>query len=135
VNSKFKKVLISIPIILIVTAGIFWLAWTRFSARNAAIMHNAEQSLKRDIAQELPRGSDRSRVQEFLTARGMVSTVYQPLPDEQRTVYEGASTIVDTNTREIEGPLFNCQIRVIFMLDNSGKMMGYRDKFVCRNPI
>ena len=120
---------------LFVAVGILWLAWTRFSAKNASIMHNAEQSLKREIAQELPAGSDKSQVQKFLKAHGMVSTVYEPLPNEQKTVYEGASMLVDANTREIEGPLFNCRIRLIFMLDNSGKMTGYRDKFICRNPL
>ena len=107
----------------------------RLSARNTAVMRSAEQSLKREIAQQLPPGSDKSRLQEFLKARGMASTVYQPLTKENETVYEGASLIVDANTPEIEGPLFNCQIRLIFMLDNADKLLGYRDKFTCRNPF
>lgn len=113
---------------------VVWGVWRNASLRSSAILHQANDSLKRDIDQELPRGSDKSRVVEFLSAHDMYTDGYRTLGGSYKPVYDEASAIIDAN-KKIETSALVCEIHVTFKFDNNEKLQGYRDNVVCKGPF
>jgi hypothetical protein len=121
--------------ILIVCISALWVGWRIAYVRSAAILHHAEESLKREIEKELPAGSDQVRVAEFLRAHSIYTDGFKRVGDNEKTLYGGASGIIFASTSKLKTVISLCQIEVTFSFDDNDRLLGYSDQIACNGPF
>jgi hypothetical protein len=129
-----KALLVSIGTAIVVTLAL-WAGWRIASAWSAAILRQNEGSLRNQIEKELPMGSDRDRVEEFLRTRSMYTDGFRQLGSEYKASYDGASGIMYATSDDLKTSIFVCKIVVTFKFDGKDKLLGYTDKLVCNGPF
>jgi hypothetical protein len=112
-----------------------WAAWRIANIRSSAKLYRAENTLKQEIDKELPVGSEKAAVSEFLKAHSAYSDGFRPLNEGYRALYKGAAGIMIATTQDIETPILSCRIVVTFRFDKAGKLEDHDDKFACNGPI
>jgi len=125
----FAFVLISVLILVL------WGAWRSANAHSVAVLREAEDSLKREIDRELPAGSDRKRVEQFLNKRALSTEGYRELGSDFQPLYNGANAIIFANSDNIKTTISVCNIFLTFRFDKAGKMEGYSEKVACKGPF
>jgi hypothetical protein len=112
-----------------------WAGWRIASARSTAILRQDEESLKIQIEKELPIGSGRNRVEQFLKAHSMYTDGFRQLGSDYKGSYDGASGIMFATSGNLRTSIFLCKIVVTFRFDDKDKLLGYTDKLVCNGPF
>ena len=126
------------PVSIIMTAVCClaaWAVWSIANSRSSAKLHRAENSLRLEIDRRLPLGSDKTSVSQFLETHAISSDGYRRLNAEYRPLYKGAFGIMVAYTEKIDTPIFLCRIVVTFRFNDSDKLEGYDDSFVCNGPF
>jgi hypothetical protein len=98
----------------------------------------AKNSFEQSIASNLPLGSDKGRVIQFLNAQKMT---YIELQSDQLSYkgndpwYKGAvETIEAITTTQAESLLYGCNMHLELKFDDSSKLLDYRDSMPCSGP-
>ena len=111
----------------IIAAGVVWhRSEVRFS-RSVEELRQTETSLKRAVDEELPQGSDRSRIEGFLGKHQMEYTYYRA----SSSGGERIPAIVDAYTQYVATPSLRCKLHFTFTLDTRDRLLGYKEKYVC----
>jgi hypothetical protein len=130
-----KKSLLVLTGTAIVSILALWVGWRIANVRSAAILRQDEESLKIQIEKELPNGSDRGRVEQFLRTRSMYTEGFRQLGSEYKASYGGASGVMFATSGDLKTCIYLCKIVLTFRFDDNDKLLGYIDKLVCNGPV
>jgi hypothetical protein len=75
----------------------------------------------------LPQGSDRLRVEEFLTQHRVDYTYYPRSSSDGKRI----PATLDAYTQYAGTPSLRCKLHFTFSFDDEDRFAGYQDKYVC----
>jgi hypothetical protein len=123
-----KRWLVLLSLVSVCAIGAAGVIWRERVARSRSMeeLRQFETSLKRAV-DELPLGSDRSRVEDFLT-KHQVEHTYYPRSSSDR---ERIPATLDAYTHYVGTASLRCKLHFTFKFDDENKLAGYEDKYVC----
>jgi len=110
---------------------LLWMRWRAADIQSRSTLRQVEESLKREINNELPVGSDKVRVEEFLRTRAMYTDGFRRLGIADRSSYDGAAGMIYATSGDLKTSIYFCKIVVLFKFTDENKLLGYSDKLVC----
>jgi hypothetical protein len=119
---------ISLTIALLAFATTLW----TIKLSSVRSIQQAEIALREQIDRDLPKGSNKGQVNDFLKAHKLYTDGYRTLSVDYQPLYEGASSILYATTPNNKTTIGECQILILFEFNGGEKLQGYSSSPKCK---
>jgi len=115
-------------LVCVVAAGLIAAVPKYLQHRTRREVQSTRNTLRREIAQQIPVGSDPQHVLDFLTSRRIEHTAYESAGnDETALMVMGAPAIIEARVNVKTISLYNYSIHMVFKFDSEGRFVSYSD--------